>query len=53
MSFTMIRMVTVKATEVRNNRLSFRVHEFAEIHTNSIEIEVLSTHGLNSPNFSN
>ena len=36
-----------KLLEVRNNRLSFRVHEFAEIHTNSIEIEVLSTHGLN------
>ena len=36
-----------KLLEVRNNRLSFRVHEFVEIYTNSIEIEILSTHGLN------
>ena len=36
-----------KLLEVRNNRFSFRVHEFVEIYTNSIEIEILSTHGLN------
>lgn len=33
--------------EVRNNRQTFRRHLFDPVNTNSIEIEILSTHGLN------
>ena len=33
--------------EVENNRQSFRVHEFETLNVKGIELEILSTHGLN------